>query len=383
MAPSPLRERANQAQSIAYGGTLGTQLFRNSISSSPYLPMQHDYNDWAPSQAYYAFAAAAGCNTAVAYRHNGSLPIFECLLEKDLQTLIGAATNISQSGIYYSWAFVPVTDGTIIQERPSEALADGKLNGVSHLTGNNALEGAAFVPTGIDTIDDLVTYLEAFFPEFSNNDIAKLLDIYSIGNASTDPDAPLWATDGSSDGATNLNQSTAATGQQQRAIAIVGESMLICPSYWLAEAYSQNARPAAKAWKYQFSIPNAEHGADTYLWLRDFYSPDITRAFRKMLGNFIVDENPSISSALAYGSSNSSNQTPHPISDWPAYSIADPVMANFNTTCPEITISSGLPYCGVDGPVENRIRLVDAYEWEDGRGERCDFWRSMGEKVPA
>jgi len=28
--------------------------------------------DWQPSQAYYAFAAAAGCNVYNAYLHNGS-----------------------------------------------------------------------------------------------------------------------------------------------------------------------------------------------------------------------------------------------------------------------------------------------------------------------
>lgn len=29
-------------QDMAYGGTLGTQLFRNSIASSPYLPVSED-----------------------------------------------------------------------------------------------------------------------------------------------------------------------------------------------------------------------------------------------------------------------------------------------------------------------------------------------------
>ena len=280
--------------------------------------------------------------------------------------------------MYYSWAFVPVTDGNLIQDQPSVALAKGPVNGINQLTGNNALEGAAFVPDGMNTIDDLVTYLEEFFPLFSNNDIAALLQTYDIGNASTDPDAPLWATDGSSDGPTNLNQSSAATGQQQRAIAIVGETELICPSYWLAEAYSNNGK--GKAWKYQFSIPNAEHGADTYLYLRDFYSPEISYAFRKMYGNFILHDNPSIDSAIAEGTDD--GDATNPISNWPPYSIAEPVMANINTTCPEISVSSGLEYCGVEGAVENRIRLVDAYEWEAGRGERCDFWRMMGEKVP-
>lgn len=30
--------------SIAYGGTLGTSLFRNSISASPYLAYQYGYS---------------------------------------------------------------------------------------------------------------------------------------------------------------------------------------------------------------------------------------------------------------------------------------------------------------------------------------------------
>ena len=30
----------------------------------------------------------------------------------------------------------------------------------------------------------------------------------------------------------------------------------------------------------------------------------------------------------------------------------------------------------------NNLRVVDAYSWEGGRGERCDFWRSISERVP-
>lgn len=56
-------------QDIAYGGTLGTSLFRNvstpyanakilltwtmqSISASPYLPQQYGYKDCKPSSGY-------------------------------------------------------------------------------------------------------------------------------------------------------------------------------------------------------------------------------------------------------------------------------------------------------------------------------------------
>lgn len=235
---------------IAYGGTLGTKLFKNSMSSSPYLAFQYGYKDWQPSQAYYAFANAVGCDISHAYLHNGSKPIFDCLIEADEQTLIEANTNISQSGTWGSFAFLPVTDGNLIQQRPSEALKEGKINGVNHLTGHNALEGAAWVPRIISTINDLVDYIDRVFPMFSNNDLAKLLYYYELNNASTDWDAPLWATAGDS-GPTQINQSTAATGQQQRAIAMYGETTFICPSYWLAEAYSDN-KLGGQGWKCKF-----------------------------------------------------------------------------------------------------------------------------------
>ena len=31
----------------------------------------------------------------------------------------------------------------------------------------------------------------------------------------------------------------------------------------------------------------------------------------------------------------------------------------------------------------NNFTLVNAYTWEDGRGMRCDFWRSVADIIPA
>lgn len=268
--------------SIAYGGTLGTQLFRNSISSSPYLPFQYGYKDWQPSQAYYALAAAAGCDAANAYLNNGSKPIFDCLQEVDSATLMNASDRVSQSGTWGTFAFLPVTDETLIQERPSEALAKGKVNGLNHLAGHNAMEGASWIPEeSIKTVDDLVDYLHTVFPNFNNNDLAKILHYYPSSNASTDFDAPLWSTEGDQ-GPTTINQSIAATGQQERAIAIYGETTFICPSYWLAEAYSDN-KYGGQGYKYQWSIPNAYHGADGAAYVRwpytgGYYHPDLVCA---------------------------------------------------------------------------------------------------------
>lgn len=171
-----------------------------------------------------------------------------------------ASADVSQSGSLSTWAFLPVTDGKIIQDLPSKQLAQGNVNGLNMLSGHNALEGAQFVLRNITTIDELVEYLRVTFPMLSNNDIAKILLYYPTNNGTVNQADPKWATTGES-APTNLNQSTAATGQMQRAIAIYGETTFICPSYWLAEAYSDNMN-GGKSWKYQFSIPNAYHGAD-------------------------------------------------------------------------------------------------------------------------
>ncbi|KAF3766270.1 alpha/beta-hydrolase [Cryphonectria parasitica EP155] len=365
---------------LAYGGTLGTQLFRNSISASPYLAFQYGYKDWQPSQAYYAFAAAAGCDAKDAYLSNGSLGIFDCLVGTDSATLMNASAVVSQSGTYGTWAFLPVTDGVLIQERPSKQLARGRVNGLNHLAGNNALEGAAWVPTNIDTVDDLVAYLQDVFPMFSNNDIAKILRYYPANNASTNPSALKFATEGSY-GPTNINESTAATGQQERAIAIYGETTFICPSYWLAEAYSDNGL-GGQGYKYQWSVPNAYHGADGaayFSWpeTSTYYNADLIYAFMLMLGNFIVSDSPRTNS-LALNGLTTGNATYNPVSDWPPYTIYNPTLMDVNTTCTSGEEFSGLYYCRGN----NTFRLADAYDWEAGRGFRCDFWRSMGELVP-
>ena len=208
---------------MAYGATLGTQLFINTISASPYLPMQYKYNDWIPSQSYYALALQAGCGPIKPYLANGSTAIFECLLAKDTDTLINASATTVSSGSYGTWAFLPVTDGSFVQDLLSRQLARGQVNGLNHLSGNNANEGFAFTPQNIITEDDLVAYLKVTFPLFSNNDIAKLLYYYPSTNASVDPSAPTFATSGDS-GPTALNQSSFGTGQQQRADNIYAET---------------------------------------------------------------------------------------------------------------------------------------------------------------
>jgi hypothetical protein len=71
---------------------------------------------------------------------------------------------------------------------------------------------------------------------------------------------------------------------------------------------------------------------------------------------------------------------------WPKWDGGmDTKMVNLNET-------GGVPYETVtqfgatvtqfaDPWLKNDFKIVDAYDWEGGRGKRCDFWKSMAEKV--
>ncbi|KAK0911076.1 hypothetical protein LTR02_003514 [Friedmanniomyces endolithicus] len=365
-------------QDMAYGGSLGTQLFTNSIAASPYLPMQYGYKDWVPSLSYYAFATKAGCAPTTPYLKNGSTPIFECLMSKDSATLINASATISEEGSYGTWAFLPVTDGILVQDLPSRQLGRGKVNGLNMLVGNNADEGYFFTSQRLSTEDELVAYLRVTFPLFSNNDIAKILYYYPSSNASVASKPLLFATEGDT-GPTALNESSVGSGQQERADNIYAETTFVCPAYWMAEAYSNN-RAGGQGYKYQFSIPPATHGADVagyFDYPGQYYSVDFTTAFQKIWGNFVTSSNPSISNAVANGLSRG-NVSVNAASAWPPYSIYAPEQLDLNTTCPVVTATGS---CAGPSAV-NDFRLVNAYTWEGGRGTRCDFWKSMGDLVP-
>ena len=135
-------------QDMAYGGTLGDSLFTNTIAASPYLPMQYGYKDWVPSQSYYAFAQEAGCFPATAYG-SSSQSIFQCLINQDTNVLQNASFNVSASGTYGTWGFLPVTDGVFIQQTPSQQLLYKQVNGQNALIGNNASKSTIRIATSL------------------------------------------------------------------------------------------------------------------------------------------------------------------------------------------------------------------------------------------
>ncbi|KAF2029859.1 carboxylesterase type B, partial [Setomelanomma holmii] len=365
----------------AYGGTLGTSFFANSIAFSPYLPQQYAYNDWIPSQAYYAFASQAGCAAAWAHR-NSSETTFQCLVSKDSETLQAASNAVSSSGAFGTWAFLPVTDGVVIKSTPSEALSKGKINGQNHLTSNVAEESFAFVPQEIKSKQDLQSWIDLVFPLFNRSNVDDLLSRYSTPDAQNE--LPKQATSGNT-GATALECSALATGYQQIANLIYAESTFVCPSYWLAEAYNAGDK---KGYKMQYSVPIALHGYDGIALFGNTKLPnqgaDLVKAIQAIVGSFVTTGTPFIAldiAVLKYGGTK----------DLPAFTAPVYAMLNLNQTGgQEVPVNSTLdPRLNdvgaswyVEPDLRNAFSVVNGWEWEGGRGDRCEYWREIAAKVP-
>ncbi|KAF8857961.1 carboxylesterase type B [Acephala macrosclerotiorum] len=338
---------------IAYGGTLGTSLFINSISASPYAAPQYGYSDPVPTGYYNQFAAAAGCPTGL------SDSTFECLVAQNSTILQQASFNVTGSAPYGSWGIAPVTDGTYIQQRPTQALLQKKVNGLRQLSGNNANEGNLFVIPGIDTESDLAAWVNQTFPSLTSTEQSTLLDYYSF-----------------------------IESPQEAAYEIFGDSKLLCPSYWLAEAYS--AKGVLTSYKYQYSVPLALHSTDIGAYFgppTPNQGPDFVKAFQSIWGNFVTANNPSISNTIANGASSPSPTSPNPASNWPPYSRAVPDMINLNETggtLANVTLEFGGPPVleYIEPGLRNNITLLNAYTFENNRGARCDYWRDISADIP-
>ncbi|KAJ5849585.1 hypothetical protein N7455_009441 [Penicillium solitum] len=372
-------------QSMAYGGR-EDHLFNNIIAASPYTTGLYQYDGEVPTNHYQHFAARAGCY------HGGNISeaaIFGCLVNADTDTLQYASANVSISGAWGTWAFQPVVDGDFIRELPSKQLFKKKVSGQRVLSGNNANEGVPLSSPFVNTTASFLSYVRSTFPLFSRGDYSRLLDTYGFRNSSPQNNASRYDTLGDR-GPTALNQSEMATGLQQTVFDIYAESVFDCPSYWLADAFAGGH--TKESWKYQYSVTPAYHGAD----LTAYFSIGATtptrgliHAFQKIWGNFIINDTPVISIVDAKGGADNST-VPEGVNrdiSWPRWNRSSPLLMNLNTTGGTMVydkVTDHLSYWLQEGHgVTNDFSLADASKWEGGRGKRCEFWRSVGHRVPA
>ncbi|UQC87348.1 acetylcholinesterase [Colletotrichum lupini] len=359
---------------LAVDGSLGTTLFKNGIAASPYLPFHYDYDATFPTARYQAFAEKAGCSSSV--------DVLACLRGKDSMTLQLASANTTFEQPYGFWAFYPVTDGVYIKSLPTEQMKQKRVNGERLLVGHNANEGPLLTPPNIVSVADLTSWLKLEFPNLSAGQIDEIL---AANPTKTGANDTRFETNGLA-GLTALDVSQSGTGQQQRANNIYAEATFVCPSYWLSDAFTS----PKSSWHYQYSVPFAWHTADIPGYFGPAtpnQGPDIVLAFRKIWGNFITGDDPSISNDIANGASGADAGAENGASKWPVWTEEAPKQVNLNQTggVPyEFTTSWGARVTQFMAPGQvNDIRVVPADVWEGGRGARCGFWRGLAPSIPA
>lgn len=94
-----------------------------------------------------------------------------------------------------------------------------------------------------------------------------------------------------------------------------------------------------------------------------------------MIGNFILTGNPSLS-----------HDEGDAIGSWPSWTAGEGAkMVNLNVTggTPyEVPSNYGVNITQFKEPgLKNNFEVVDAWKWEGGRGQRCEFWKGVAGKV--
>ncbi|KDR78748.1 hypothetical protein GALMADRAFT_64526 [Galerina marginata CBS 339.88] len=243
-------------QVVANGGRTNPPLFRAAMTSSTFLPSQYKFNDRIPEALYSEAVAQTNCSSAV--------DTLRCLRQVDVNTLQAANTEINSSGFFGTFVFVPVIDGTFITDRPTQLLKEKKINGKIIFSVTNTFEGALFVDQTTAPIVQVPDYVSQLFPNFGTKEIQAATAQYAgLG--------------------TNIFQ----------VIAIMGESIFICPTYFLLRAFNGNG------FKGEFAIPPGGHGMDVGFYFTNggtpsFGNPDFDNAFAESFQDFVMSLNTNV-----------------------------------------------------------------------------------------
>ncbi|KAG1740867.1 Alpha/Beta hydrolase protein [Suillus paluster] len=202
---------------VAHGGNTQPPLFRGAMTSSTALPSQYNYDDRIPEMLYSQVIDGTNCSS--------SSDTLSCLRAADVNTLETLNYNINLNSFLGTVPFAPVVDGTFIVERPTVTISKGHLNGNYLLAVTNSHEGNLFVNQSMTM--DLADYLKTVFPNFGSAQAAGAVMLYQNQGS-------------------NVDQANLATG----------ESTFVCPTYYLLEAFGE------QAWKGEFAIPPGLHAYD-------------------------------------------------------------------------------------------------------------------------
>ncbi|KAF7365109.1 Carboxylic ester hydrolase [Mycena venus] len=217
---------------VAHNGTTTPRLFRAAIASSTFLPSQYRYNDRIPQALFNEVAAEAGCD--------GAEPL-DCLRKVDCTILGDINVKITLAGFQGTFSFGPVIDGSFITHGPTDTLLQGKLNTDILLSVTNTNEGPLFVNQSAEY--DVAEYVRNLFPLFGVEESKAVAAVYE----------PLGAP---------LDQVN----------AIMGDAILMCPTYTLLDAFS------GKSYKAEYAIPPALHAQDIINYYPSFTGAPVFNA---------------------------------------------------------------------------------------------------------
>ncbi|KAJ6498372.1 alpha/beta-hydrolase [Mycena vitilis] len=240
---------------IANGGKTSPQLFRGAITSSTFLPSQYRYDDHVPEWIFSQVLAQTNCTSAP--------DALTCLRGIDITKLSAVNTNINNAAFYGTFLTVPVVDGTFITQRPTLSLLEGKVNGQALLSTTNPFEGVDFVNQNLTTTK-AGDYALELFPNLTaaHGKVVQALygglgsDLYQVN-------------------------------------AVQGESIFICPTYYLLNAFR------GRAFKGEFAVPQGLHSDDyPYYWPNGaappFNNTDFVTAFAQTFSDFIKNQDPNV-----------------------------------------------------------------------------------------
>lgn len=343
-----------------------------------------------PTEYYYRFAETLGCLTDGSKANES---VFECLVSADTVDLQTASDYVSTGAPHGQWAFVPVTDGRLIQERPTDhLLGRGALNGMRILSASNLNDGPDFTPQNITNEDDFRHFVTTIYPLLSETNITNILKLYAIPKNASD----ILVNSNGVGSPYSTTNSGWAYGWQQAATNLYAETTFACPSYWLSDAYAN--KRGGKSWHYQLSVPPGQHGLDLYPLLQPIDIPDTSMdevfraAFQRIWGNFVVNGDPTLSEAqiidadkgniVAAGSGAWPQWEAEPGYNWMLnvnMTGGTPTTTEFVIDGVAINVTSYLPSSDKSiPPLVADFTIAEGSSWEDGRRKRCQLWVDLG-----
>ncbi|KAF5615205.1 alpha beta-hydrolase [Fusarium sp. NRRL 25303] len=211
------------------------------------------YDSYSGEKTYESVLKATNCTHA----HDK----LQCLRAAPFETLDTTFTELS---------FLPVIDGTLVPEYTSTALAKGSFVKVPLLIGANTDEGKVFAGMGVNTTDELGSYIMQYpyIHTARNETIRDLLEVY--------PEPGTDSTHGQSDD--TIPMSAPYEKQFLRAARYTGDAMFVAGRRHSCEIWTRHGLPC---YSYRF---NTIPGGTDPLYLGATHFQEIAFVFGNILG---------------------------------------------------------------------------------------------------